>query len=149
MVYAVDPQGQVCTPPSVPEASPVSLPTVFPPVKPPPRENHKAGPRPYQLLVTRATPAALPDSSTSVASHILIDSGASAHMCPNRDWFTDIRPCAPSHILLGDYSTLVCQEEGCIRFTVHSGTHPYTFLLPNTLFAAALRHTLISCNALS
>jgi hypothetical protein len=70
-------------------------------------------------------------------------------MCPHREWFTDIRPCTPGHILLGDDSTLVCKEEGTIHFTVHSGTRPYTFLLPNTLYTPALRYTLISCSALS
>jgi hypothetical protein len=48
-----------------------------------------------------------------------------------------------------DDSTLFCQEKGTIHCTVHSGTHPYTFLLPNTLYAPALRHTLISSSALS
>jgi hypothetical protein len=99
--------------------------------------------------VARAITAVLPDPASAVASHILIDSVASAHMFPHREWFTQIRPCAPSNILLGDYSTLVCQEDGTIHFTVNSGTHPYTFLLPNTLYASALRHTLISCSALS
>jgi hypothetical protein len=70
-------------------------------------------------------------------------------MFPHRERFTDIRPCTPSHILLGDDSTLVCEEDGTIHFTIHSGTRPYTFLLPNTLYTPALRYTLISCSALS
>jgi hypothetical protein len=44
---------------------------------------------------------------------------------------------------------LVCKEEGTIHFTAHSGTRPYTFFLPNTLYTPALRYTLISCSALS
>jgi hypothetical protein len=70
-------------------------------------------------------------------------------MYPHREWSTDIRPGAQSHILLGDDSSLFYREEGTIHFTVHSGKRPYTFLLPNTLYAPALRHTLISCSVLS
>jgi gag-polypeptide of LTR copia-type len=149
MVHAVDSNGPAFSPPPVQEVSPIPPPTAFSAAQHPPGASHGRGPRSYHLLVARATTAVLPATASAVASHILIDSGASAHMCPHREWFTQIRLCAPSHILLLDDSTLVCQEEGIIHFTVHSGTHPYIFLLPHTLYAPALRHTLISCSAVS
>ena len=149
MVHSMDSNAPVFPPPAVPEDIPVPQATAFATEQPPQRERRGRGPRAYQLLIARAPPAIMPDVSSSLASPILIDSGASAHMCPHREWFTDIRPCAPSNILLGDDSTLVCKEEGTIQFTVHSGTRPYTFLLSNTLYTPALRYTLISCSALS
>jgi hypothetical protein len=148
MVHAVDSNGPALPLPPVQEDSPVPPPTAFSAAQHPPGAIHGRYTLSYHLLVACATTAVLPDPASAVASHILIDSGASAHMCPHREWFTQLCPCAPSHILLGDDSTLVCQEEGTIHFTVHSGTHPYTFLLPHTLYAPALRHTLISCSAL-
>jgi hypothetical protein len=123
MVHAVDPNGPAFPPPPVQGDSPVPPPTACSATQHPPGASHGRGTRSYHLLVARATTAVLPDPASAVASHILIDSGASAHMCPHREWFTQIRPCAPSHILLWDDSTLVCQEEGTIHFTVHSGTH--------------------------
>jgi hypothetical protein len=149
MVYSVDPKAPVFPPPSVPEDIPVPQATAFSAEHPPQREARGRGPRAYQLLIARTPPAILADSSSSVASPILIDSGESTHMCPHREWLTDIRPCTPSHILLGDYSTLICKEEGTIHFTVLSGTRPSTFLLSNTLFNPALLSTLISCSTLS
>jgi hypothetical protein len=149
MVHSVDSIAPVFPPPAVPEDIPVPQATAFAAEQLPQRESRGRGPRAYQLLIARAPSAILPDASSSLASPILVDSGASAHMCPRREWFTDIRPCAPSNSLLGDDSNLVCKEEGTINFTVHSGTRPYTFLLPNTLYTPALRYTLILCSALS
>jgi hypothetical protein len=149
MVHYVDPRPPVFPPPGVLEDIPVPQAAALAAEHPPHREARGRGPRAYQLLIARAPPATLPDYSSSVASPILIDSGASTHMCPHREWFTDIRPCTPIHILLGDDPTLVCKEEGTIHFTVHSGTRPYTFLLPNTLYTRALRYTLISCSVVS
>jgi GAG-pre-integrase domain len=149
MFNAVDPNGPAFPPPPVQEDTPVPPPAEFAAAQHPPGASHGRGSRSYHLFAARTTTAVHPDPASAVSSHILIDSGSSAHMCPHREWFTQIRPCAPIHILLGNDSTLVCQEEGTIHFTVHSGTHPYTFLLPHTLYAPAQRHTLISCSALS
>jgi hypothetical protein len=129
MVHSVDAKAPVFPPPSLPEDIPVAQAPEFAAKQQPQRESRGRGPRAYQLLIARAPPAILPDSSSSVASPILIDSGASTHMCPHREWFTDIRLCTPSHVLLRDDSTLLCKgkEEGTIHFTVHSGTRPYSF----------------------
>jgi hypothetical protein len=135
MVHSVDPKAPVFTPPGVPEDIPAPQAAALAAEQPAQREARGRGPRAYRLLIARAPPEILPDSSSSVASPILIDSGASTHMCPHREWFTAIRPCTPSHILLGDDSTLVCKEEGTIhlRFTqVHVRTH-FCSLIPSTL----------------
>jgi gag-polypeptide of LTR copia-type len=149
MVHSVDPKAPAFPPPAVPEDIPVPHATAFATERPPQRESRGRGPRAYQLLIAHTPPTILPDVSSSLASPILIDYEASAHMCPHREWFTDILPCAPCHILLGDDLTIVCKEEGTIHFTVHSDTRPYTFLLPNALYTPALCYTLISCSALS
>jgi hypothetical protein len=137
MVHAVDPNGPAFPPPPVQEDSPFLLPTGFAATQHSPGASHDRGPRFYHLIVARATTAVLTDPASAVAGHILIDC---AHMCPHRECFTQIRPCAPSHILLGDDSNLVCQEEGTIHFTVHSGTHPFKFccLIPSTLPRCAI-----------
>ena len=71
----------------------------------------------YQLIYVSATPAALYADPSSSASQILVDSGASKHMCPHRNWFSEIRECTPSDIVLGDDSTLLCRQEGTILVT--------------------------------
>jgi hypothetical protein len=109
MVHAVDPNGLDFPLPPVQEDSPVPPPTAFAAAQHPPGASHGRGTRSYHLGVARATTAVLPDPASAVASHILIYSGASAHMCPHQEWFTQLRPCAPSHILVGDDSILVFQ----------------------------------------
>jgi hypothetical protein len=126
--HAVDPNDAVFPPPPVLEDSPVSPPTAFAAAQHPPGAIHRRGHRSYHLLVARTTTAFIPDPESAVAIHIFIDLGASDHnMCHHREGFTKVFPCAAGHILLGDDSILVCQDQGTIRFTVHSGTHFYTF----------------------
>jgi hypothetical protein len=140
MVHAVDPNGPAFPPPPIQEDSSAPPPTAFAAAQHPLGSSHGRGPHSYNLLVARATTAVLPGAASAVASHILIDSGVRAHMCPHREWFTQILICAPSHILLVDNSILVCQEEGIIHFTVHSGTHLTHFccLIPSTLPRCAI-----------
>jgi hypothetical protein len=54
----------------------------------------------YHLLYVRAPPAALYADPSAPASQILVDSVASKHMCPHRNWFSEIRDCAPIDIVL-------------------------------------------------
>jgi hypothetical protein len=59
-----------------------------------------------------ATPAALYADPSAPESQILVESGASTHMCPHLNWFSEIRECVPIDIVLGDDSKLVCCQEG-------------------------------------
>jgi transposase InsO family protein len=51
--------------------------------------------------------------------------------------------------VLGDDSTLVCRHEGTIELPVQTEQGTYILSLKNALLAPQLRHTLISCSALS
>jgi hypothetical protein len=58
-----------------------------------------------------ATSAALYADPSAPASQIIVDSVASKHMCPNRNWFSEIREYVPRDILFGDDSSLVCRQK--------------------------------------
>ena len=105
--------------------------------------------QPYHLLYVQAAPAALSAERRSGTSHILVDSGASKHMCPHRDLFSEIRKCEPSEIVLGDDSVLVCREEGTVRVPIETEYGSSTLSLYDVLLVPELRHTLVSCSALS
>jgi hypothetical protein len=70
-------------------------------------------------------------------------------MCPRRNWFSEIRDCAPSDIVLGDDSTPICSQEGTIELHVQTEKGTHTLSLTKALLAPQLRHTLTSCSALS
>jgi hypothetical protein len=125
MVHAVEPNGPAFPPPPVQEGSTIPPPRALVAAQHPPGASHGISPRSYHNRVAHATSAVLHDPKSAVAIHILIDSGASAHACRHREWFTQNFPCAPNHIHLEDGSTLVCQDKGTINFTLHSVTHPY------------------------
>jgi hypothetical protein len=140
MVHAFDPNGPAFPPSPVQEDSPVPPPTATAAAQHPPGASHGRGPRSYHLLVSRATTAVLPDPSSAVASHILIDSVASAHMCPHREWFTQICPCAPCHILL--WTILPYSAKKKAPFTVPFTPVPilthFCYLIPSTLPRCAI-----------
>jgi hypothetical protein len=85
MVLAVDSNGPDFPSPPVQEDTPVPPPTAFAAAQHPPGASHGRGTRSYHLIVARSTIAVLPDPASAVVSHILIDSGAGAHMCPHRE----------------------------------------------------------------
>jgi hypothetical protein len=97
----------------------------------------------------QAAPAALSADRHSGESHILVDSGASKHMCPHRDLFSEILKCEPSEIVLGDDSVLVCREEGTVRVPIETENGTSTLSLYDALLVPELWHTLVSCSALS
>jgi GAG-pre-integrase domain len=82
-------------------------------------------------------------------SRIILDSGASTHMCPHRSWFTGLCSRERTDILLGDDSSIVCDSEGTIHVPIVCCGKNTQFCLDNVLFTPGLKHTLLSCSALA
>jgi transposase InsO family protein len=78
-----------------------------------------------------------------------LESGASTHMCPHEKWFKVLRSRKRTDILLGDESTIACNKERTINFLMGFRGRVIRFALENVLFTPGLKHTLISCSALS
>jgi hypothetical protein len=69
-------------------------------------------------------------------------------MCPHETWFKVLRSRKRTDILLGDDSTIACNKEGTIHFSMGFRGKVIRFALDNVLFTPELKHTLLSCSAL-
>jgi GAG-pre-integrase domain/gag-polypeptide of LTR copia-type len=103
--------------------------------------------RKVRLNTAHAVSSALRAAQDS--SRIILDSGASTHMCPHRSWFKGLRSRERTDILLGDDSSIACDSEGTINFSIVFRGKNIRFCLDNVLFTPRLKHTLLSCSALA
>ena len=92
------------------------------------------------LLAEDHTPTPSPPNWTEW----IIDSGASAHLCSFRDWFTTFTTLNPPRsISLGDNRTLNATGVGQIEITIHNGNGEHT-ILQNVLFCPGIGANLLS-----
>jgi GAG-pre-integrase domain len=105
--------------------------------------------RKVRLNTAHAVSSALRAGAAQSNSSIILDSGASTHMCPHRLWFKSLRSRERTDILLGDNSSIACDKEGTIYFSMAFCGKNTQFCLDNVLFTPGLKHTLFSCSALA
>jgi hypothetical protein len=63
-------------------------------------------------------------------------------MCPHETWLKVLRSRKRTDILLGDESTIACNKEGTIHFSMGFRGKVIRFALENVLFTPGLKHTL-------
>jgi hypothetical protein len=97
-----------------------------------------------RLNVTSATLKSHEDNSS------LLDSGASAHMCPNRHWFQNMHTIPTREIRLGDNSVVTSEAVGDINMSMpyHTGG-TLTLKIGNVLYVPKLGLNLLSYSRLA
>jgi hypothetical protein len=106
--------------------------------------------RRFRLNTAYAVSSALRADAAQQRSRIILDSGASTHMCPHETWFKVLRSRKRTYILLGDDSTITCnKKERTIHLSMGFRGKAIRFALENVLFTPGLKHTLFSCSALA
>jgi transposase InsO family protein len=90
-----------------------------------------------------------PTGSTTEACEWLIDSGASMHLCNNRQWFADFQPVTDKKVILGDNRTVPALGCGRIDVDISSFGHKSSGEFNNVLYAPALAVNLLSVSKLT
>jgi hypothetical protein len=88
--------------------------------------------------------------TTPIYGDFLLDSGASAHMCPNRQWFLNMHPIPTREIKLGDNSVVTAESAG--EITLHLPYHTggtLTLIIRDVLYVPDLGLNLLSCSRLA
>jgi gag-polypeptide of LTR copia-type len=80
-------------------------------------DNYSDAPR-FGLNTAHAVSSALRADAAQQSSRIILDSGASTHLCPHETWFKFLRSRKRTDTLLGDASSIVCDKEGTIHFSM-------------------------------
>lgn len=75
----------------------------------------------------------------------ILDTGASYHMCPNRDMFSNLSELDCPKVLMGDGHTCETRGIGSINLELQDGS---TFVLSEVRYVPSLGHNLISLGAL-
>jgi hypothetical protein len=105
--------------------------------------------RQFRLNTAHAVSSALRADAAQQSRRIILDSGASTHMCSHETWFKVLRSRKRTDILLRDDSTFACNKEGTIHFSMGFRGKVIRFALENVLFTPGLKHTVFSCSALA
>ncbi len=80
----------------------------------------------------------------------IVDSGCSAHFCPNWSKFIKYMPYAlPHQIWLGDSRVTPSMGEGTMSLTCLINGKPHICLIHSVQYVPALAYTLLSCRALT
>lgn len=107
----------------------------------------------HHVLVARGAPRTVHVGHSAhdpQSTSLILDSGASGHMCPVREWLHDFAPCEPTPISLGDDSQLQCTGTGTLRVDLHSKSRGENIAIIRTVqYTPGLAHTLLSCSALA
>ena len=118
----------------------------------------RTGSSKYHVLTARCSNTSSADSTpvkpdSQLGQHqkaIILDSGASAHMCPVREWMHDFAPCDPTTVSLGDDSRLQCTGIGKLRVRLVSRSgEDQVAELQAVQYTPGLAYTLLSCSALA
>ena len=75
----------------------------------------------------------------------IVDSGASFHMTPHKEWFTSFRSCDGGSVLLGDDAICKVQGIGIVQIKSHANT---VVTLDDVRYVPQLKRNLLSVNAL-
>ena len=75
----------------------------------------------------------------------IIDSGATVHLCANRDWFTSYRPLNPPHkVILGNNNSILAPGAGQIEMTIDVAGNSKCIIVRDVLFCPMIAHNLLS-----
>jgi hypothetical protein len=78
-------------------------------------------------------------------SEWIVDSGATAHLCGNREWFISYRPLDPPRkIVLGNKKAILAPGIGQVKVTFHTGNSPGNTIIRNVLYCWKIAHNLWS-----
>jgi Reverse transcriptase (RNA-dependent DNA polymerase)/gag-polypeptide of LTR copia-type/GAG-pre-integrase domain/Integrase core domain len=89
-------------------------------------------------------------SAQSNTKSFLLDSGASAHMCPNKNWLHNFHKIAPREIRLGDNSVVSADAAGELILALPYRTGGRLNLhIDNVLYVPDLGLNLLSCSRLA
>jgi hypothetical protein len=92
----------------------------------------------------------IPDCNTNHESDLLLDSGASYHMCQNKNWFKTLNQIPNREIWLGDNSIIHADAEGDIEVLVtDTGGDVLKLVISKVLYVPDLWHDLLSCAQLA
>jgi GAG-pre-integrase domain len=111
--------------------------------------NEDSDARRFRLDTAHAVSSTLSSDAAQQSSRIVLDSGASTHMCPHETWFKVLRSRKRTDILLGDDSNIARNKKGTIHFSMGFRDKIIRFALENVLFTPGLKHSIFSCSALS
>lgn len=75
-------------------------------------------------------------------THWVVDSGASAHVCFNRDLFVNLAPVSGISLSLPDHSRITVELVGSVQISAD-------LLLTNVMFVPTFRYNLLSVSALT
>ena len=75
----------------------------------------------------------------------IINSGATIHLCANRDWFTSYHPLNPPHkVILGNKNSILALGAGQIEMTIDVAGDSKHIIVHNVLFCPMVAHNLLS-----
>ena len=97
-----------------------------------------------RLLVARASAA-----SNRAETKVLLDSGASYHMCPDKSWFSNMKRIANQKILLGDDSELIASYSGDVTLETPGDDGGIQLIFQDVLYLPELQNMLISVKRLN
>ena len=81
-------------------------------------------------------------------SRSYLDSAASGHMCPLREYFVDYVPCSPVPVEVSDGEYIYGEGYGTVAFNYSVNSKVYQFFLPHTLYVPHFKFNLISVGQL-
>jgi hypothetical protein len=92
----------------------------------------------------------VPEYNSNHENELLLDSGASCHMCQNKNWFKTLNPIPDREIWLGDNSVIHADAEGVIEvLVIDTGGDALKLIISKVLYVTDLGHNLLSCARLA
>jgi hypothetical protein len=88
----------------------------------------------------------VPEYNSDHEKYLLPDTGASCHMCQNKNWFKSLNPIPNRELLLGDISEIHAGAEGDIEVLASDADGDFLKLvISKVLYVPDLWHNLLSC----
>jgi hypothetical protein len=92
----------------------------------------------------------VPEDNSYHENDLLLDSGASCHMCQDKSWFKTLNPIPDREIWLGDNSVIHADAEGDIEVLVtDTAGDALKLVITKVLYVPDLGHNLLSCARLA
>jgi hypothetical protein len=103
-----------------------------------------------EVLVAQEEALLVNSDIATQQSEWVIDSGASSHICPNKQWFSSYTPLDPPRpIYLGDRRTLYAVGQGHIEIAIHNGLDDINAVIEDVLHCPKIGTNLLSVTHLT
>ncbi len=89
------------------------------------------------------------DDQVLEGTGVLLDSGASEHMCPDKSWFTSLQNIEPLEVLLADNSPITCTSSGTVEVFVHNAKGKLRCVIQHVFYIPEMKHMLLSVSRLA